>query len=234
MSSWLKTVCFLIGSVLLTRWIPFSSFFRSLDTMIHEFGHALVTLAFSGKVNYIELNADHSGVTLSSVTNSWSVIPIALAGYMLASLFAVFLFKMQAIGKQSLGLQVITVLAIISLLVFVRNGYGMVWLIGFIILNVVMLFVVPRWLRDGYYMFMAFLTLEESVMGPISLILYAWNDPASAGDATNLGRMTLVPAIVWALLFTLFSLWCAKSAIGTFLRSKRARPAPPESTVYPR
>jgi hypothetical protein len=194
--------------------------------MIHEFGHAIVTLAFSGKVNYIELNADHSGVTLSSVTNSWSVIPIALAGYMLASLFAVFLFKMQAAGRQSLGLQIITVLALVSLILFVRNGYGLIWLIGFIILNMAMLFAAPRWLRDGYYMLLAFLTLEESVMGPISLILYAWNDPASAGDAANLGRITLIPAMVWAILFTLFSLWCAKSAIGAFLSRRRSRPNP--------
>jgi hypothetical protein len=229
MSNWLKTICFLIGSVLLTRWIPFSSFFRSLDTMIHEFGHALVTLVFSGQVNYIELNADHSGVTLSLVTNSWSLIPISLAGYMLASLFAVFLFKMQSAGRQSLGLQVITVVALVSLILFVRNGYGLIWLIGFIILNAAMLFAAPRWLRDGYYMFLAFLTLEESVMGPISLILYAWNDSALAGDATNLGRITLIPAIVWAVLFTLFSLWCAKMAIGAFLRRRKPRP---EASVY--
>jgi hypothetical protein len=233
MSNWLKTVCFLIGSALLTRWIPFSSFFRSLDTMIHEFGHAVVTLALSGKVMYIVLNADHSGVTYSSVTNNWSIIPIALAGYIAASLFAVFLFKMQSIGKQGLGLQVMTLLAVISLLVFVRNGYGMIWLIGFIALNIVMLVVVPRWLRDGYYLLLAFLTLEESVMGPISLILYAWNNPASAGDAANLGIITPIPAIIWAILFTLFSLWCAKSAIGAFLKRRKPKSAPPVYSPYP-
>ncbi|SFM25046.1 Peptidase M50B-like [Paenibacillus sp. 1_12] len=232
MSNWLKTVCFLIGSALLTRWIPFSSYFRSLDTMIHEFGHAIVTLALSGKVMFIELNADHSGVTYSSVTNSWSLLPIALAGYTAASLFAVLLFKMQSYGKQQLGLQIMTLLALISLLLFVRNGYGMIWSIGFIALNVVMLFVVPRWLRDGYYLLLAFLTLEESVMGPITLVIYAINNPASAGDAANLGTLTWIPAIVWAILFTLFSLWCAKSAIGAFLSRRRSKAAPPAYSSY--
>lgn len=37
MSNWVKTILFLIGSALLTHWIP-SSFFRNLDTMVHEFG----------------------------------------------------------------------------------------------------------------------------------------------------------------------------------------------------
>ena len=63
MSNWVKTILFLIGSAVLTHWIP-SSFFRNLDTMVHEFGHAVVTLALSGKVMYIELYSDHSGVTL--------------------------------------------------------------------------------------------------------------------------------------------------------------------------
>jgi hypothetical protein len=224
MSNWLKTVFFLIGSAFLTRLIPFSSFFRNLDTMIHEFGHAIVTLALSGRVMYIELFANHSGVTYSSVTNNWSVVPIALAGYMTASLFAVFLFKMRAVNKQRLGLQVITLLATLSLVVFVRNEFGVMWLIGFIILNILMLAIVPRWLRDAYYLLLAFLTLEESVLGPLSLILYALDNPASAGDAANLGQITPIPAIGWALGFTLFSLWCAKSAIGAFLVRRKEQP----------
>ncbi|TDF97038.1 M50 family metallopeptidase [Paenibacillus piri] len=226
MSNWLKTVFFLIGSAFLTRLIPFSSFFRNLDTMIHEFGHAVVTLALSGQVMYIELFANHSGVTYSRVMNNWSQIPISLAGYMTASLFAVFLFKMRAKGKQRFGLQVITLLAIISLVLFVRNEFGIMWLVGFIALTIVMLALMPRWLSDFYYLLLAFLTLEESVLGPISLIIYSLENPAAAGDATNLSRITAIPAIGWSVLFTLFALWCAKSAIQAFLGGRRSGPRP--------
>ncbi|ULL19341.1 M50 family peptidase [Paenibacillus sp. H1-7] len=224
MGNGLKTVFFLIGSAFLTRLIPFSSFFRNLDTMIHEFGHAIITLAVSGKVMYIELYANHSGVTYSQIMNNWSSIPVSLAGYMTASLFAVFLFKMRAGGKQRLGLQVMTVVSIMALVLFVRNEFGVMWLVGFIALNIVMLALVPRWLRDFYYLLLAFLTLEESVMGPISLIVYALENPATAGDAANLSRVTPIPAIGWAVLFTLFSLWCAKNAIVAFLERKKKRP----------
>jgi hypothetical protein len=225
MSNWVKTIFLLIGSAFLTRLIPFSSFFRNLDTMIHEFGHAAATLIFSGQVMYIELFANHSGVTYSRVMNNWTQIPISLAGYMSASLFAVFLFKMYARDKQRWGLQVITLLAIVSLLMFVRNGYGIMWLIGFIVLNIVMLALMPRWLSNGYYLLLAFLTLEESVLGPISLMIYAWENPAAAGDATNLSLITMVPAIGWAAVFTVFSLGCAKSAIQAFSGDKRSRSA---------
>jgi hypothetical protein len=232
MSNWVKTILFLIGSALLTHLIP-SSFFRNLDTMVHEFGHAVATLALSGKVMYIELYADHSGVTLSTITKSWSLIPISLSGYVTASLFAWFLFWAYSKGKQKLGLIVTTVIAVLSLVLFVRNSFGVMWLLGFIALTVVIMLFAPRWLRDFYYLLLAFLCLEESVFGPLSLAVYAWMDASAAGDATNLSRYTFLPAIVWALLFTVFSLWCAKRAVQAFLgRSARTR-VRSKQTVFP-
>ncbi|GLI09325.1 hypothetical protein YDYSG_53570 [Paenibacillus tyrfis] len=222
MSNLIKTVFFLILSAFLTHLIPFSDFFRNLDTMIHEFGHALVTLALSGKVMYIELFANHSGVTYSQVTSRWSLLPIALAGYTTASLFALFMFRMRTSDKQRFGLQVMTAIAIVALILFVRNEFGIFWLLGFIILNTIMLAFMPRWLSDLYYLLLAFLTLEESVFGPFSLILYAWNDPAKAGDATNLSLVTPIPAIGWAVLLTLFSLWCAVRALKLFLGGRKS------------
>ena len=110
MSNWVKTILFLIGSAVLTHWIP-SCVFRNLDTMVHEFGHAAVTLALSGKVMYIELYRDQSGVTLSTMTKHWAIIPVSLAGYMTASVFAWFLFSAYAKGSSVLGLQVMAVLS---------------------------------------------------------------------------------------------------------------------------
>ncbi|WP_438447113.1 M50 family metallopeptidase [Gorillibacterium sp. sgz5001074] len=221
MNKWLLTVLFLIGSAFLTHLIPFSSFFRYLDTTIHEFGHAAVTLALSGKVMYIELYADHSGVTRSMMTRSWAILPVSLAGYMTASLFAWLLFALHARELHRRGLFLITLLAALSLALFVRNGYGMVWLAGFIALNaVVMLWggqTVTRW----YYLLVAFLTLEESVFGPFSLFLMAMQRPGQAGDASLLASVTAFPAVFWASWFTLFGLWCAKRALQSFFGGKR-------------
>jgi hypothetical protein len=225
MGNWLKTIGFLIACAVLTNFVPFSSFFRNLDTMIHEFGHAIVTLALSGKVMYIELYSDHSGVTYSSITKSWSVIPVSLAGYMIASLFSWYLFSAYAKGRQRWGLQVITILAVLSLVLFVRNGFGLTWLAGFIGLNLLMMIIGKiLWIRNFYYLLLAFLCLEESVSGAFSLMIYAFLDPQKAGDATNLSQATGVPALFWAAAFTCFALWCAKNAVQAFLgRHKRAK-----------
>jgi len=227
MSRWLKTILFLLGSAFLTHLIPFSSFFRNLDTMIHEFGHAVVTLLLSGHVMNMQLNADHSGVTYSSVTRAWALIPIGLAGYISASLFALLLFYLGSRGKQRLGLQLVTALAAITLVLFVHSGFGFFWLIGFIVLNVIVM-LLGRSIRNFYYLLLAFLTLEESVFGPVTLVIYGMTSPRQAGDAANLARSTSVPAVVWALLFTIIALWCAKGALGYFFGGRRKRtPAPP-------
>jgi hypothetical protein len=225
MSNLIKTVLFLILSAFLTHLIPFSDVFRNLDTMIHEFGHAVATLALQGEVMYIELYANHSGVTYSRVMANWSMIPISLSGYMMASLFALFLFHVRAKGKEKLGLQLMTLIAVLALVLFIRNEFGIIWTVGFIVLNTVMLAFVPRWLRDIYYLLLAFLTLEESVFGPFSLILYALEDPSKAGDATNLSMVTPLPPVVWGTIFTVFALMCAGKAIRIFLGGKKPRRA---------
>lgn len=222
MNKWLTTLLFLAGSALLTRLIPFSSLFRNLDTMFHEFGHALVTLLLSGSVLRIELYADHSGVTYSAIAAGGRAILVSLAGYLLASLFSLLLFYLYSKGRYVWGLMLATGVALIMLLLYVRGGFGMIWLSGFIALNIVMMFVWPK-AGKYYYLFLAFLTLEESVMGALFLVKAAAFTPSMAGDAANLARLTPLPAIVWALLFFLFALLCAKWALGFFFKGERGR-----------
>lgn len=169
MNKWLKTILFLAGSAFLTRLIPFSSLFRNLDTMIHEFGHALMTLVLSGSVLRIELYADHSGVTYSAIQDGGRAILVSLSGYLLASLFALLLFYLYSKGRHDWGLILATGVALIMLVLYVRGSFGMMWLSGFITLNVLMLALWKK-LSKYYYLLLAFLTLEESVMGSFFLV----------------------------------------------------------------
>ncbi|WP_051318331.1 M50 family metallopeptidase [Cohnella thermotolerans] len=228
MNKWLLTIAYLAVSVFLTRLIPFSSFFRNLDTMIHEFSHALVTLLLSGQVVRIELHADHSGVTYSRLASGWSHLPVAMAGYAGASLFALLLFELYARRRQKAGLVLMTLIAAVMLLLYVHTGFGSAWLIGFIALNVLVYFQ-KDWLRNAYYMLVAFLTLEESAIGPFSLILYALQDSSNAGDASSLQQMTGIPTLVWALAFTVLALACVGRALRCFWRERKpASPGPKE------
>lgn len=223
MNKWLKALLYLVGAAILTRLIPFSNWFRMLDTMIHEFGHAIATLLTSGKVNRIELYPNHSGVTYSSLLAvGWSRFIVSIAGYTSASLFAIALFFSYSKWKHTAGLITITTIALLSALLFVRNSYGLIWLFIFILINVLFLLIDDR-LRSFYYLLLAFLCLEESVTAPLTLFILAITSPDQAGDATNLANLTGVPAVFWALFFVAFSLLCARFALGLYWNRREAK-----------
>ncbi len=228
----MRAVLVLIGCAFLTRFLP-TSFFRNVDTMVHEFGHALMVLVMSGKVMTISLYADHSGVTQSYLSSRSSFIPVSLAGYMTASLFAWLLFALYARRRYSFGLWIVTGIAAVSLALFVRNSFGMSWLAGLLVLNLLVLFLPYEGLRKYYFLFVAFLSLEESVMGPLTLVLLAFRNGSGAGDAGILARITPLPGFVWSLLFFLFALWCAKQAIDSFSGRDRHNRKSSRSTGAP-
>ncbi|MDF2723920.1 MAG: hypothetical protein K0Q59_3595 [Paenibacillus sp.] len=221
MSRWIVTLLFLVGSAILTHWIPFSSFFRNVDTMVHELGHAVTTLILSGDVLYIQLYANHSGVTYSYIEHGWRTIPLGLSGYISASLFAALLFHLYGKGKLNYGLIAMSVLAVVSLAFFVNNGFGVLWLIGFTVVNGIMIFLPMPKLRNFYYLLVSFICLEESVMGPINLLFLSLSG-SNAGDATGLSRSTFIPAFVWSLVFLLVALLCARKAIASFIGRRKS------------
>ncbi|MGN7360799.1 M50 family metallopeptidase [Paenibacillus sp. SAF-054] len=204
---------------ILTRFLPFSAFFRNVDTLVHELSHAIVTLVLSGKVRVIHLYSNQSGVTLSSYAENWMAIPISLAGYIGSALFALLLFVLYAKRKERAGLIVVMALAAIAAALFVRNGYGVLWCTGFAVLSALVAFMAPSWLRKGYYILVAFICLVESVISPFVILSLSVFKPGSAGDAANLSRATHVPAFIWCLVFAAFALWCAK--LSTSLLFKR-------------
>ncbi len=231
MNNWWKLILLLIGSAVLTRLIPFSSLFRNLDTMIHEFSHALVTLLTSGRVSRIELNADHSGVTYSMMTSAWSALPIGLAGYMGSSIFVVWLFYLYHKRQQRVGIIVTATIALIMLILYVHQGFGVCWLIGFIIVSILML-ISPEWLRNGYFLLIMFLTLEESVVSSLTILLMSVTSPGAAGDAAGLARQFFLPPIVWGVWFAVFAIWCGSKAARLFLLERK--PAARNRSTYNR
>ncbi|MBN2979846.1 M50 family metallopeptidase [Cohnella algarum] len=223
MNKWALTVIYLLACAFLTRLIPFSSFFRTVDTLVHEFGHAAVTLLMSGRVLSIELHADHSGLTRSLLQGQWKFVPVTLAGYIAASLFAVLLFWLYDRGRLRTGLAVCSSIALATLVFFVRSGYGTTWLIGFVALNLAVLLIRKAWLTKTYYLLVAFLSLEESVLGPAFLVYASVTRPAASGDAYGMQNLTGVPAVAWALLFLGVALLCARSSLRLFLKRRTAQ-----------
>ena len=144
------------------------------------------------------------------------MVPVGLAGYMTASLYTWFLFAAYRRERYKIGIMVTTAAAVTALILFVHNGFGFGWLLGFAGLNLVMLVFAGKQLNRYYLLLLAFLSLEESVFSPLWLNFSAVQNAELAGDATELSHATGVPALVFTIWFTLFALWCAKRAIIAF------------------
>ena len=222
MRKWSTILLLLIGALIITRLLPFSSFFRMLDTMVHEFGHAVATLMLSGHVERIELNSDHSGVTYSALSSQWRLIVASLAGYPAASLFSVLLFYLYHKHKAVIGLIILTAIAAVMLVFFVHSGYGVWWLVGFGVLNSVILLLGPK-IQNIYYLMLAILALTESFVSSLFLLVAAITQPSAAGDAANLQRLTGIPAVVWAVLFVAIALWCVRAGLQLLVRGRVER-----------
>jgi hypothetical protein len=67
-------------------------YLRIINTMFHEFGHALFALFFKGKVLDMELFSDTSGTTLTQSKSKRGQFMVAIAGYPFSLLVNIVLF----------------------------------------------------------------------------------------------------------------------------------------------
>ncbi|WP_219638944.1 M50 family metallopeptidase [Cohnella sp. CFH 77786] len=193
------------------------TFFKIADTMIHESSHAIMTLLLQEKVLQIELFANTEGVTYSEFSSRTSSILISAAGYTGSSIAALCLAVLCARGKHAASLWFFLLVAAVNLVLWVRNPFGMTWLALFIGLLLFALWRRGNWtvvLSVGLYVFV----LAESVSGSFTILWLSLHSPASAGDAANLARDTLLPAGFWGALFMLQAIVFGFLSVRTVMR----------------
>ncbi len=196
----------ILGVVLLLTRIPVAGkYFRSVNTLIHEAGHAFMTLLLSGEVIAINIFADTSGNTVTKASNKFFQVLIAAAGYPLSAIMGLILLYMQSNGYHLHILFVFASLTLLLMVLSIRNGYGLFWAGTFSLLNLLLIYF-----NNGYWIFIAatffsLIVLTDAVISAIVLFVLTIKTPKKAGDATNLQKFTKVPAVFWSILFLAFS-----------------------------
>ena len=205
MSSWGIGITFLLTIAVLA--IPLvGKFFKVLNTMLHESGHALMSLLFSGRVVSISLFTNTAGVAVTQ-SQSWiGRVFVSIAGYPFSSCIAYLLFTWYLHGKWQWVLYLFIGFCVVNLLLWVRNLYGVIWLIGFLSVLSLFLFVDFTWKSYGI-LFLIFIVYAESVTTSWTILRLSFRTPKEAGDASNLARATKIPSIVWGTFFFLQSLY---------------------------
>ena len=205
-SNWLLMLFFALG-FLLPRIPVVGKFFNIINTALHEFGHALMALLTGGSVERIELFNDTSGSTTTKSDSKVGAFLVSIAGYPFAASVAWLAFYLIGQGAEK-GLVIgLSVLFVLMLLFWIRNWYGVLWVLLFCAVNGVLLYYGNASHLQYAALFYAAVILAESVTSSITIVVLALRDGNKAGDATNLAKLTHLPAFLWALLFLAYTGW---------------------------
>jgi hypothetical protein len=199
---------FIFASFLPGR-IPFAGkYFRLINTLIHESGHALFSLLTNGSVEHIELFSDTSGVTLTKNKSKLSAFVVSLSGYLFASGCALLFFSLIKYDHYAIILYILLSLITVNLILFVRNTYGIIWLLSLGAVIVSLMYIKAELPVIIFIYLVSSLSLSESIVSAFVLVKISLKSPKKAGDAANLAKATHVPALLWSLIFLGFALFC--------------------------
>lgn len=196
-------------ALILPRVPVIGKFFNIINTAIHEFGHALMALIMQGKVHKIELMRDTSGTTVTQCPTLAGNILVSIAGYPFAAFAGWFLCYLNDVGYQKGLILGLSILMIVMLIFWIRNWYGLIWIVLFCTLNGWLIYTDNQQYINIAALFYAIVVMIEAISSSFILLFLSIKDSGNAGDATNLAKFTHIPAFIWALLFLAFSVWMA-------------------------
>lgn len=194
--------------IILIRLKPFDTILRPLCTLVHELSHALVALLFKDKIKEIKLNSDFSGSCTTKSHSKFASFCVSLAGYTLTGVFAYLLIRLIHPNMNATAFYILIIVSIIALILYIRNSFGRVWTLLFVGINLIFIFI-PFFRPFYHYIiyFYACILLVENFLSTIILLQIALSTPKKAGDATNLKKITKIPASIWAIFFFCFALF---------------------------
>lgn len=196
-----KFCLFTIIAIILTNIPILGNYIRIINTLIHESGHAIIAI-LGGKVHTISLFMNTEGVTYTSHSNWFGSFFTGIAGYVFSSIIAFLSFWLIS-RKQYKPLIFILLLFIgLNLLLWVRNFYGLFWLISFGAFFIWLLFKGTASIVQNFLLIIASILLVESVTSSFTILLLSFMQPDSAGDATGLAKSTIfIPTQIWGIFF---------------------------------
>lgn len=197
-----------LGSAFILIQIPIiGDYFRLINTVIHESGHAFMAL-FGGNIETISLFMNADGVT-HGTQSLWLIDFITCAaGYIISSLMAYVSFWLIKKKKYTLFIDMLLGIILINFILWVRNPYGLFWLASFGISFLGLLLSGSQKVIQNLVLLIACILLVESVSTSYDIFMISLIQPHSAGDATNLAQLTVfIPAQVWGMVFFAQSLF---------------------------
>ena len=172
---------------------------RTLVTICHESGHALVAVLVGRRLSGVRLHADTSGVTVSKGRPTGpGAVATFFAGYPAPAVVGIGVALLAGTGHAAGVLWLLVVLAAV-LLVWIRNLYGVLVVVGAGAAVALATWYAPPlvlgWIGTG----LAWLLLVSAPRPVIELM----RSRSPGSDAAKLAGLTRVPKAVWYVLWLL-------------------------------
>ncbi|MHB8873490.1 MAG: M50 family metallopeptidase [Myxococcaceae bacterium] len=179
---------------------------KMLVVMIHETGHALASLLVGGSVTRVTIASNQSGECLSQIPlGFFAKVAVYSAGYVGSALASAVLmiatFRFQA-RRVVLGAACVWLSAMA--IFYAGDGFTLLFCLG----TALVLGLGAKYLpASAVELFNLFIAAFCALYAAMDLKDDLWNSEVRArSDAALLSNVTLVPAVVWAALWTALSL----------------------------
>ncbi|MGI8313980.1 M50 family metallopeptidase [Halobacillus mangrovi] len=200
----------LVLALLLTQLPIAGKYFAILNTMIHESGHSLMALLTGGEVRRISLLPNTSGTTMTGHSSWISHVLTSMAGYVFASFFSFLFFYLIVKGQYKWMIYILLAFLAINLIFWVRNVYGLFWIVTFGAGFIWLLRSGNQTLIQYVLIFLASLVFVEALTSAFEIMWVSFVSPLQAGDAANLARATkFIPSPIWGIAFFAQALYFA-------------------------
>ena len=194
-------------------------------TFIHETGHALTTLATFGEVGRITLDWNGDGATWTR--GGWRFL-ISSAGYLSTTLYGsalLLLLRRPGLARTA----AIGTGALLLIMTALFAGNGLAWIVGLIFGAGCLALGVKAKPRITHF-FMSFLGIQCLLNAFFDLVTLMYLSAFATGartDAQNMSDATngFIPAIVWAVGWSLLSVGFLIATLVIYYKSLRSRAA---------
>jgi hypothetical protein len=192
----------LTGAIIIIRIPLIGKYFRTVNTLLHESGHAIAAILSSGEVINIELSSDTSGSAYTKSGSGIKAMFVSFSGYPFAAAFSGLLLALAVNYQFKWVFYILLTIALLNLTLFVRNTYGIAWLLTFSGLILFTFWIGNTTLSYVFALAVSLISLSESVFSTLVILYLGFSRPRKAGDVTNLAKISRVPAVIWALMIS--------------------------------
>lgn len=181
---------------------------RTVITIVHEAGHALVAMLSGRRLQGIMLHSDTSGVTVSRGKRTGpGMVLTALAGYPAPALLGLGFSALIVLDRSAVVLVIAAVL-LLGVLVMVRNAFGVLAVVATAGALTAVAYFGTADIKAAFVYVIAWFLLLGAPRAVLELQSKRRRGTARDSDADQLARLTGVPGFLWVLVMGVMALIC--------------------------